>query len=46
MVSTVLFDSYSEVIHDRLKLENVSALTEKEYNSSTKQSLPFAVLLL
>lgn len=30
-VSTVLFDSYSEVIHDRLKLENVPALTEKEY---------------
>ena len=45
-VSTVLFDSYSEVIHNRLKLENVSALTEKEYNASTKQSLPFAVLLL
>lgn len=30
-VSTVLFDSYSEVIHDQLKLENVPALTEKEY---------------
>ena len=30
-VSTVLFDSYSEVIHDRLKLENVPVLTEKEY---------------
>lgn len=28
-VSTVLFDSYSEVIHDRLKLENVPVLTEK-----------------
>ena len=30
-VSTVLFDNYSEVIHDRLKLTDVPALTDKEY---------------
>ena len=30
-VSTVLFDNRSEVIHDRLKLDRVPALTRKEY---------------
>ena len=30
-VSTVLFDNRSEVIHDRLPLERVPALTRKEY---------------
>ena len=30
-VSTVLFDNLSQVIHDRVKLENVPKLTEKEY---------------
>lgn len=30
-VSTVLFDSRSEVIHDRIPIENVPNLTEKEY---------------
>ena len=30
-VSTVLFDDRTEVIHDRLPLENVPKLTEKEY---------------
>jgi len=30
-ISTVLFDNYSEVIHDRVTLERVSKLTEKEY---------------
>ncbi|WP_455500657.1 vWA domain-containing protein [Gemmiger sp.] len=30
-VSTVLFDNYSEVIHDRLKLTEVPAMTDKEY---------------
>ena len=30
-VSTVLFDNYSEVIHDRLKLADVPAMTDKEY---------------
>ena len=30
-VSTVLFDNLSEVIHDRVKLEKVPKLTEKEY---------------
>lgn len=30
-VSTVLFDNYSEVIHDRLKLTDVPALTDKKY---------------
>ncbi len=30
-VSTVLFDNVSEVIHDRVKLEDVKPLTEKEY---------------
>lgn len=31
LVSTVLFDNHSEVIHDRVPLERVSSLTEKEY---------------
>ena len=30
-VSTVLFDNVSEVIHDRVNLQSVPALTEKEY---------------
>ena len=30
-VSTVLFDNYCEVIHDRLPLEKVPVMTEKEY---------------
>lgn len=31
VVSTVLFDNESEVIHDRLPLDRVPLLTEKEY---------------
>ena len=31
IVSTVLFDNYAEVIHDRLPLDRVPALTRKEY---------------
>ena len=31
LVSTVLFDNESQVIHDRVPLENVPRLTEKEY---------------
>ena len=30
-ISTVLFDNYSEVIHDRVALDAVPKLTEKEY---------------
>ena len=30
-VSTVLFDNVSEVVHDRVRLEQVPMLTEKEY---------------
>ena len=30
-ISTVLFDNYSEVIHDRMALDTVPKLTEKEY---------------
>ena len=30
-ISTVLFDNHSEVIHDRLPLEKVPVMTEKEY---------------
>lgn len=30
-VSTVLFDNYSEVIHDRVELENIKPMTDKEY---------------
>ena len=30
-ISTVLFDNYSEVIHDRVALHSVPQLTEKEY---------------
>mgnify|MGYP000446391838 CR=1 FL=1 len=31
LVSTVLFDNYSEVIHDRIPLEKVPNMTEEEY---------------
>lgn len=31
LVSTVLFNNYSEVIHDRVPLENVPRMTEEEY---------------
>lgn len=31
IVSTVLFDNECEVLHDRVKLENVAPMTEKEY---------------
>jgi len=31
LVSTVLFDNVSEVIHDRVKLSEISQLTRKEY---------------
>ena len=31
LVSTVLFDNFSQVIHDRVPLERVPKLTEKEY---------------
>ena len=31
LISTVLFDNHTEVIHDRLPLNRVSGLTEKEY---------------
>ena len=31
-VSTLLFDDRSEVIHDRVKLEKVNPITEKEYD--------------
>lgn len=31
LISTVLFDNETEVIHDRLPLDKVPALTEKEY---------------
>ena len=30
-ISTVLFDNYSEVLHDRIPLEKVPVMTEKEY---------------
>ncbi len=31
MVSTVLFDNRSEVLHDRLSLEKIPAMTDKDY---------------
>ena len=31
MISTVLFDNESQVIHDRVKLDRVPALTERDY---------------
>ena len=30
-VSTVLFDNYSEVIHDRVDLENIKPMTDQDY---------------
>lgn len=30
-VSTVLFDNYSEVLHDRIKLSEIKPMTDKEY---------------
>lgn len=31
LISTVLFDNYSEVIHDRISLERIPHMTENEY---------------
>ncbi len=31
LVSTVLFDNYSEVIHDRMSIDDIPPLTSKEY---------------
>ena len=31
IISTVLFDNFSDVIHDRVSLDAISPLTEKEY---------------
>ena len=31
LVSTVLFDNYTEVIHDRLDLRKVQLMTRREY---------------
>ena len=31
LVSTVLFDNYSEVLHDRVKLSEIKPMTEEEY---------------
>ena len=31
LVSTVLFDNYSKVLHDRVDLKNISKLTTKDY---------------
>ena len=31
LVSTVLFDNYSEVLHDRVKLSEIKPMTDKEY---------------
>lgn len=31
LISTVLFDNFSEVIHDRIPLESVPCMTEEEY---------------
>ena len=31
LISTVLFDNYTEVIHDRVPLERIEKLTDKEY---------------
>lgn len=30
-ISTVLFDNYSEVLHDRVSLDKISEMTEKDY---------------
>ena len=32
LVSTVLFDDLTEVLHDRVKLDEVRPITEKEYD--------------
>ena len=31
-ISTVLFDTYSEVVHDRVKLEDITPMTGKDYS--------------
>ena len=31
LVTTVLFDNYMETIHDRVPLDKIAPLTEKEY---------------
>ncbi len=42
-VSTVLFDNVCEVIHDRVKLEDIPPLTEKEYYTRGSTALLDAV---
>ncbi len=42
-VSTVLFDNVCEVIHDRLKIEDIPRLTEKEYYTRGSPALLDAV---
>jgi len=32
LISTVLFDNYCEVIHDRVDVQKIAPMTEKEYN--------------
>ncbi len=39
LVSTVLFNNNSEVIHDRLPLDEISNMTEKEYSVSGSTAL-------
>ena len=43
LVSTVLFDSFSEVIHDRIPIQNVQPLTEKDYQVGGNTALLDAV---
>ena len=43
LVSTILFDGVSEVIHDRLPLEKVPQLTEREYYARGNTALLDAV---
>ena len=45
VISTVLFDNETDVIHDRISLDRVPALTEKEYyvrGTYTKYNLDFS----
>lgn len=42
-VSTVLFSNRSEVLHDRVELENVGKMTEKEYRTGGNTALLDAV---
>ena len=40
LVSTVMFSNHSEVVHDRVNLEEIKPLTEEDYVTNGMTALP------